>query len=274
MKKWLSAILILSLMGSARAAVWTEGTGPERPYPGKAAVDLGENMGYMLVYPTSSVGGSAAALQGRLFCDVLCVYLPREDISPGKGKMLLYEGGRVIQTIDAQDMTCVRVRPMTEGELQGLKWGSGVCLEASLDRSLSFDGDYQVTVDAGFFTAEDGRIDSLPITRRDGWSPKMGGDYGVSGLVYTRSGLQWTGQDGEMPTRTPGAGDRLAFDLILGGDAKYAVLMSMSGTVHFDQVEFSQSGPVEGLITGDDPDWTVVFLNERGDPIDEVRLRY
>ena len=274
--KRLSAALLCCVLitGAALAAEWPEGCGPARPYADKEPVDLDREMGYFLLYPAASVGGSPAALEARLYCCALEIYLPREDIALGKGKMVLYRDGRAVQTIDAQDQTCVKLRPISEEELSGLHWGGGMCVEAALDQSLAFDSSYSVTLEAGFFTAAEGRIINLPIGEKDGWMPGMTGDYGVGGLQYTGQGAHWMGKDGILVKRVPQAGDEINFDVVLGGDAKSAVLYSMNDTVLFDQVEFTQSCHVIGQALADGADWNVMFLDGQGKPIGDVHLSY
>ena len=60
--------------------------------------------------------------------------------------------------------------------------------------------------------------------------------------------------------------------MVLGGDAKYAVMNSENGSVFFDTLEFSESGHVTGTITGDDMNWGVVFLDENGAVLDYIQL--
>ena len=82
------------------------------------------------------------------------------------------------------------------------------------------------------------------------------------------------GRDGILVKRVPQAGDEINFDVVLGGDAASAVLYSMNDTVHFDQVEFTQSCHVTGAVLADGADWNVMFLDGQGKPIDDVHLTY
>ena len=70
----------------------------------------------------------------------------------------------------------------------------------------------------------------------------------------------------------PSNGDIITFDLVMGGDAKFAVIYSDNGSVEFPVQEYSESGTVTGRVIYDSLDWGVVFLNEGGEVLQAVNL--
>ena len=70
----------------------------------------------------------------------------------------------------------------------------------------------------------------------------------------------------------PKAGNRIVFDLVMGGDAVAAVMYSEDGSVEFPQQEYAESGRVTGTVLKDEPSWSVLFMNEAGDIIEMVDL--
>lgn len=74
-----------------------------------------------------------------------------------------------------------------------------------------------------------------------------------------------------MATR-PDKGDIVHFDLVMGGDAVYAIPYSENGSVEFETVEFTESTHVTGTVVGDDVQWGVVFLNDESDVIRAFEL--
>ncbi|MBQ3304207.1 MAG: hypothetical protein IJH03_06670, partial [Clostridia bacterium] len=79
MKRLLALVLVCLLCAtSALAAEWAEGLGPDQPLPGVPKIDLSKEMGYDYTYPS-------AKLKVKYFCNVLEIYLPREDIELGEG---------------------------------------------------------------------------------------------------------------------------------------------------------------------------------------------
>ena len=330
MKRLIALVLagLMVLGGACLAATWPEGRSAAQPYSGVPEVNLEETMGYILLFPR-------AKLPVSRFCDELGMYLPREDLDRGEGLMHLYEKveGEAepveICTVDFADTHSVVIRDMTEKELSDLMWGGGTCVEMYLPRSLEFgngDHSYFVLMDEGCYTAAEGKLKSLRISKDDAWVPVISGDYGVSALYYTDGELPAEGEDAdaaaeeedltdligeggitdvpvageseegeegeegegeadETPEPTeeptpepteepepeeeaaveyvvaPDAGDRVHFDLVLGGDAKLAVLYSDNGSVEFDEIEYTQSGPVEGTVLGEEVQWGVAFYD-------------
>ena len=187
MKKLMALILacIMLLGGAAMAAEWGEGLGPSKPYTKSSPVDLTETMGYVILYPTPKIPVAT-------FCDVLEMYLPREDLIRGEGTMTIYEvvpgeEDRVHCIVDFADAHSVGFRKLSERELQGLMWGGGMCVEIHLAKSLEF-GDrqhsYYVIMEPGCFAANGGSVKSISITAHDAWTPIVSGEYGISGLYY------------------------------------------------------------------------------------------
>lgn len=291
MKKWIALILVCVLcMGTAAfAAEWAEGLSPAKPSNLKPEVDLSKSVGYWLFYPRPG-------LVAENFCDVLEIYLPNPDISLGEGTVTLWNADGEVCVIDATDPAQVELRDLEESELVAMHWGSGKCLEIHLPVSLKFEENYYVTMDEGILTSNGGKTKSMPIPYSDKvditeqyWTPAVSGDYGVSGLYYTAAPAAEaeTAEEGEeaveeaaeatdeeaaepAPKYNPGAGDVLHFDVVLGGDAKFAVMNSENGSVFFETLEYSETSPVTGTITDDDMNWGVVFLDENGEVLDYI----
>ena len=73
--------------------------------------------------------------------------------------------------------------------------------------------------------------------------------------------------------KKPEVGDTITFDLVMGGDAKYAVMYTENGSVFFETLEYTESGTVTGSIIGEELDWGVVFLDENGEVLDILDLK-
>lgn len=264
MKKIMAALLIgLLLTSSAQAAQWAEGRSPAKPYEGTNEVDLSATMGYILLYPRAGV------MPAEHFCDTLTIYLPREDVKLAEGIARLYSGSAVVASFDFADPERVRLRKLTETELDSLMWGGGVCIEMFLDESLKIGENYYVLMDEGCFTTSDGALKSLAITNPEAWKIAVNGDFGINSLSYTAPA-----GDGAQPGRrvSPKVGDAIRFDLLMGGDARHAVIYSDNDSVSFEKRDYTESGVVTGEVALDDLRWGVVFLNENGEPLCVVRL--
>ncbi|MBQ6373910.1 MAG: hypothetical protein IJJ45_05405 [Clostridia bacterium] len=319
MKKLIALVLVcLLLCGSALAAEWPAGRSAAQPYSGKAPVDLEKTMGYIMLYPHEK---TRTHMPAEGFCDRVSVYLPREDVELGTGFVRLMEidpnargkqKGVEVCSVDIGDGVNGRIRPMTEAELELFMWGGGVVVETRLPKSLEFgDHSYYITMDEGCFTAANGKVKNLPITKPDAWVPMVEGDYGVSGLYYTEApadeptpepepteapegeaeeendfgGSFEVNADGtvkesesapaapakatgkaaggkEVYLAAPKAGDRVVFDLVMGGEASYAVVFSDNGSVEFDTLEFTGNARVTGKVIRDDINWGIAFLRE------------
>lgn len=175
---------------TAQGAQWGEGLGPAKPYNGVGEVNLEETMGYVILYPREN-------MPSEHFCDVLEFYLPREDVERAEGTLRLYDESGVINESDFTDPQQVEIRPLTEEELTGLKWGGGTCVCVHLPVSLTAGGSYYVTMDEGCFTASEGKVKSLPISAQGAWAPVLNGDFAVNALSYREGGadLFASGQD-------------------------------------------------------------------------------
>ena len=284
MKKWIALILVCVLcMGTAAlAAEWAEGLSPAKPSNLKPEVDLTKSVGYWLFYPRTG-------LTADNFCDVLEIYLPNPDIALNEGTVTLWNADGEVCVMDVKDPQQAELRDLEESELEATHWGSGKCLEIHLPISLKFDENYYVTMDEGILTSNGGKVKSMPIPYSDKveiteqyWTPAVSGDYGISGLYYTapaataEEGIVEEGEAAEeeaaapAPKYNPGKGDAISFDVVLGGDAKYAVMNSENGSVYFETLEYAETGHVDGTITGDDMNWGVVFLDENGEVLDYI----
>ena len=188
--KRLIALVLAGLMvfgGACFAAQWPQGRSAAQPYSQLPEVNLSETMGYIMLFPR-------AKLPASRYCDVLAMFLPREDLELGEGSVHLYEkveGEKApveVCSVDFADKDSVQIRTMNESELQDLMWGGGRVVEMKLPKSLEFGGEksheYFVLMDPGCFTAQSGKLKSLQITSEEAWVPVIGGDYGVSGLFY------------------------------------------------------------------------------------------
>ena len=313
MKKWIALAMACALMlsSAALAAAWPEGRGPSQPYSGKPEVNLSKTMGYIMRYPR-------AKWPAKAFCDVLRVYLPREDVNRGQGTARLFE---IVEgqkkpvercTIDFSDEENVRIYPMDDAMLDLVMWGSGVCVEMRLPRSLELGGHrYLVTMDEGCYVAADGAVRSAAVRARGSgiWEPVVEGEYGVSGLFYSKApeapadaddeDAPGDGEDGEPAEDAPGdepeptpeptteapadpataeivtrprTGDRITFDLVMGGEAASAVIHSDNGSVNFRELEYTASATLTGEVIKDEVDWGVVFLRADGSVLDDVDL--
>ena len=292
MKKWIATLLVFVLLtGVAFAAEWPEGRSASQPYAGVPEVDLSQTIGYFLIYPR-------AKLPAEVFCNVLEFYLPREDIKLGQGTLTLYNGeGEALTVVNFEDAESVGIRPLSESELERLMWGSGVCVYARLPKSLEFNQSYYVLMDEGCFTSEDGSVAILPVVNPEAWTPVVQGDYGVSGLYYSapveapedseEGEAAEAAEEAEAPAEaeeteeapaeieyklTPAVGDVITFDLVMGGDAKFAVIYTENDSVMFDEIEYTESGTVVGTVTKDELNWGIVFLTEQGEVVYSLYL--
>ena len=314
MKRIIAILLVCMLLGSsaAFAAEWPAGRSPSQPYSGSPPVDLTKTMGYIILFPR-------VKLPARTFCDMLQVFMPREDVELGSGTVCLMQmvDGKPVEvcSTEVSGPGQASVRRMTEQELSALMWGSGVCVEIRLPKSLEFDVDnYFVTMEEGCFTAANGRLPSLTIAKPEAWNPVLQGDYGIGGLYYSEGAPEpehvaeaeeadeaeeTTGDDIEFideaeaeeeaeaepePTQepqpeedpvikaVPEAGDRIDFDLVMGGGVAYAVIYSENGSVDFAELEYTQSGHVIGKVIRNDVSWGVVFLDADGKIVENLDL--
>ncbi len=284
MKKLMALILVcVFCMATAYAAEWPEGLSPAQPYPGVPEANLDEMIGHMTLFPNANHN-----IPAQRYCDVLEMYFPREDIELGEGNLTLYDDEGEVCTISFSDPASVEVRPLEEIELDGLLWGSGCCVEIFLPFSLKFDTNYYVLMDEGCLIAGGGKVKSPRIVNEKAWIPQVvTEDYGISGLYYSAPAEK--PEEGEEPAGeaakdketsepmaykvTPEVGDTITFDLVMGGDAKFAVMYSENGSAYFETLEYTESGTVTGTVTGEELDWGVVFLDEEGEVLDIVDVK-
>jgi len=300
----LALVLVCLLCAtSALAAEWAEGLGPDQPLPGVPKIDLSKEMGYDYTYPS-------AKLKVKYFCNVLEIYLPREDIELGEGHAHLYDSTDTeIADIDFANPDQVELRVQQENELVAKKWGSGVCIEMYLPVSLKFNESYYVLMDLNCFTAGENHVSNYDLTEKTQWTPVLEGDFGIESLFYFTPPAPPEEEEGEAaepveeapeetveenpfeksmvtegeeapaeeeevlgePKYNPVTGDKIHFDLVLGGDAKTAVIFSENDSVLINQPEYTESSPVTLTVTKDDLDWGVVFLDGNGDPLKDAK---
>jgi hypothetical protein len=179
MKRLLAFAVALMMAATPVCAEWKEGLGPSKPYQGSPEVDLSQTMGYILLYPR-------AKMPAEHFCDVLQIYLPREDIVRGSGTIRLFDENGEVYAASFQDPEAVEIRELDETELNGLMWGGGRCIEINLPVSMTLGGKYYVTMEQGCFTAADGAVVSLGFSGNETWVPVLNGDFGISALHYTK----------------------------------------------------------------------------------------
>lgn len=189
MKRLIALVLacLMALGGACLAAEWPQGRSAAQPYSQLPEVNLSETIGYIMLFPR-------AKLPASRFCNVLAMFLPREDLELGEGMVHLYEKVEgeeepvEVCSVDFTDKDSVQIRAMNESELRDLMWGGGRVVEMKLSKSLEFGGEnshnYYVLMDPGCFTAQGGKLGSLQISGDEAWVPVIGGDYGVSGLYY------------------------------------------------------------------------------------------
>ena len=280
MKKLVALILVclLCMATTAFAAEWAEGLSPAKPSNLKPAVDLNTTVGYWLPFPRSG-------LPAERYCDVLELYMPNPDVALGEGTATLWNADGEVAKVDFADPDQVEMRDLEEEELEIMHWGSGVCIEMHLPVSLAFGETYYVTMDEGTITSNGGKTKSMQIPYTDQlpleeqyWTPSVTGDFGVSGLYYSAAPAEPTDEEEEAaepaeeapaePKLKPAKGDVVNFDVVLGGDAKTAVMYSENNSVYFETLEYTENGHVTGTILEDDVRWGVVFVDEAGQPVD------
>ena len=280
MKKLVALILVclLCMAATAFAAEWAEGLSPAKPSNLKPAVDLNTTVGYWLPFPRSG-------LPAERYCDVLELYMPNPDVALGEGTATLWNADGEVAKVDFADPDQVEMRDLEEEELEIMHWGSGVCIEMHLPVSLAFGETYYVTMDEGTITSNGGKTKSMQIPYTDQlpleeqyWTPSVTGDFGVGGLYYSAAPAEPTDEEEEAaepaeeapaePKLKPAKGDVVNFDVVLGGDAKTAIMYSENNSVYFETLEYTENSHVTGTVTEDDVRWGVVFVDEAGQPVD------
>ncbi len=256
MKRWIAILMAcLMLSGAAHAAEWAEGTSPERPYPGVPAVDLKTQIGYMLNYPKAD---NAA----ERYCDTLYIYLPREDLALGDGRLSVMTGEGEWTGVSFADAERVRLYPLDEQTLSDVRWGGGIGVEVWLPVSLPMGDAAWIEMEDACLVPESGAsLEGLPKGDQ-AWRAVVEGDYGVGGLRFTHEG-------DDVPISQPAVGDLVKFDLKLGGDAAMVAIASDNGSVTCAEGDsFTQSGEVTLRLEDDDFEWTVYFMDGDGNAVD------
>ena len=262
MKKVMTIVLTALLLctGIACAEGWRDGLGPSKPYVGSPELDLNEKMGYMMLYPSDKMPVQSA-------CQRLYIYLPREDLKLSDGTFYLYaQGGRrPLVELAMDDADAITMRPMKNAELDSLLWGGGTCIEILLPRSLELGESYFVNLTEGAFVSEGG-VKNPAIGGSDMWSFTLEGDYGVSGMEYTRP------SDKDASVTRAQAGDQIRFDLVLGGAAVEASVYGHDDTVDFVKTHYDEDGEIVGEVMADNPEWGVMFLDMWGNVVGQVEF--
>lgn len=253
------ALAAMLLFAGMAQADWGEGKGPSKPYDGVPEVNLEEQMGYMMFYPNASMEAQSA-------CQKLFIYLPREDLKVGDGTFYLAnEQDGQIFSCKMNETDHVTQRPITESELNGLLWGGGTCFEIQLPVTLELGKSYFVNMTRNCILTEDGKIDNPEVGGTDAWAFTLSGEHGVSKMEYLR------GEEGTNVVR-PAAGDKIRFDLEIGGDATMAVIYGYGDTVDFVTTMFTESTEVIGEVMAADPAWGVMFLDANGEEVARVEF--
>lgn len=272
MKKVIAlALALMMCLGAAQAAEWAGGTSPSRPYPGVPEIDLNEQLGYMMFYPTDkSAQGVKMGVENA--CQRLYIYLPREDVKAGSGTFYLcseaVKRGEIWKTA-MNDSEAITQRAISEAELEGLLWGGGTCFEIKLPQTLELGTTYFINMERGCIVSDSG-VDSPEVGGTDAWTFQLEGDWGVSKMSYRRA--LGNGKY-EEDLLTPAAGDEIRFDLVLGGDAVAAVVNRFQDeSVEFEELYFTESCEVTGVVTKENPQWFVTFLDAAGNALNRVEF--
>lgn len=258
MKKFLAICMILMLcVASASAAEWPEGCSPARPYQNSPEIDLETQMGYMMFYPNTQMGVAGG---GRM----LFIYLPREDVVAGPGLVHVRTEDRGEEwSVALNDTEHVNQRAMLEQEKINLMWGSGMCFEITLPTSLRLGTTYYIDLDTRCIEA--GEKITNPAIKGDsqnGWKFATDSAIGVNEMCYRRAKA-----DGSYETvLKPTAGDEIRFDLVVNEEVAMAVIYTEANAM-FEVTNFTESCEVIGTVTGDDPIWSVLFLDAAGNPL-------
>lgn len=257
MKKLMAICLMLMLvMASASAAEWQDGLSPQKPYVNQPEVDFSKTIGHMLFHPNSlmSVAGGKT----------LQIYLPREDVKAGsEGTLTLRSADRGTEwQVSFSNTEYINQRAMYEQELDGLMWGSGTCFEITLPISLRLGQTYYVDLSENCIIDEVARIGNPAFrgNEQNRWQFETIGEYGVSEMEYRRA---MENGDYTHGIGKPAANDEARFDIVLGGEAKLAVLY-VEHDISFEMTNFTENSEVIGTVTGEDPNWLVMFFDEEG----------
>ena len=265
------ALALMMLVSVAQAAEWAEGTSPSQPYPGVPKINLEEQIGYMMFYPKDKPE-QGVKLGVENACQRLYIYLPREDVKAGSGTFYLcseeVKRGELWKTA-MNNTAAVTQRPITEEELDSLLWGSGTCFEIKLPQTLELGTTYFINMERGCIITDSG-VDNPEVGGTDAWRFQLEGEWGVSKMTYRRP---LGGGKYEEDQLTPQAGDEIRFDLVLGGDAVAAVVNRFQDeSVEFEEQYFTESCEVTGIVTKENPQWFVTFLDASGNALNRVEF--
>ena len=271
MKKAIALVLALLMCAGVAQAEWAEGTGPSQPYTGVPEVNLDEEMGYMMFYPIDKAD-LGVRMRVETACQRLYVYLPREDVKAADATFHLCSEAvkkGAIWSTKMSNTDAVRQRDLTEDEKIGLLWGGGTCFEILLPETLELGQTYFINMERGCIVSDSG-VESPEVGGTDAWRFTLEGDYGVSRMSYRRA---LDNGKYEEQLVNPQAGDEIRFDLVLGGDAAAAVVNRFSDeSVEFETTYFVESGEIVGLVTKENPQWFVMFLDAQGNELSRVEF--
>ena len=282
MKKLIALILVCLLcLTAAYAAEWGEGLSPAKPTTHSKEADFSKSLGHLIAWPRYEEGHPERTVPALRFCDVLEMYMPRDDIALGEGKITLCDSNGVIAEMDCSDPAQVELRPLEESELADLMWGCGSCMEVHLPISLAFDKtDYYVMMDEGVLYDPANGVKSPAMPKSSNWHPLLQDEFGVSRLYYARGKAEEADEDEDDEktakveyTYLPATGDTVTFDLKLGGSAKEAIIYSENDSMYFSPYQFTESGTVTGNVIGDDVNWGIIFLDEDGKQLDQLTMK-
>lgn len=259
MKRIVALAMMIALLAIGAQMAVAEEWNSAQPYAGVPEIDLTTQLGYMVFYPNDVV-----TVEG--VCDQLFIYLPRTDVTAGEGQLFVFteEDGEVWRA-RMNDADCVQVRPLNDGELEGLLWSEGTCFEIRLPRSLTLGKMYYVNLERGCIAADG--VENVQIGGTEAWFFEVQGEFGLNAVEYRRP--QADGGYEEMISK-PQAGDEIHFELVLGGEAVAAALYSNDETLDFEVNYFTESGEVTGTVTGGAPAWGVVFLDAEGNIVGQA----
>lgn len=254
MKKILAICLMLMLLATAAAAetTWGEGLGPEKPYIGSPAVNLEENIGYMMMMPMNATAANPGIT-------MLQIFMPREDVQPGEGTISLYsktEG--LIAEIEAKELT---IRPMTEEEKEALIWGSGVVVEIPIE-PLKVNDQYYVKMTEGCIVDMKKTVLSSVIEESDIWTFSTETPNYVESLTFVRTAEE---KEETVEAEAVQAGDKAKVSVLLGEEGAAAAVFCEAGMIQPDVTYIAESGElIVSFPEAGETKWGVVFLNAEG----------
>ena len=309
MKKFFALILVIILVGSAAlAAEWPAGRSAAQPYEGSPEIDLTKTVGYIILYPRAKMPAKTFCDTLEIFLPREDIELADGTVA----LMELVEGeAQEVCSANFAESASLRAMTEAEMNTLRWGSGVVVEIKLPVSLEFG-EHQYYVTMTEGCFTAAKGTLPSLTIAKPEAWAPVIQGDYGVSGLRYTDGELapeatpepeieteivfdmEPDAEDGEEepeetpeptpepeedeeavdegPVADPDTGDDIRFDLVMGGDAAFAVIYSDNDSVYFDEIQYESSTEVTGKVVKDDLSWGVVFLDANGGVLQAIDL--